>query len=216
MLFTLLDHTALICQASETCSFDQSEADTIIFSFYAVLRESGYTGPVVIDATDTDVYIAAAYISHQLPGMLSIKRKQETILCHSLMSEDMARCIVPIYITGCDANSNFYAKGKSLAYDKVTRSVAKQQTLLKCGNSLDVDEDIIDKLLKFTCNVIYGDNKSSFMVEARVDKWKTMKKEVFSPDSDCLHQHLIYKLLNLFSAPPIDAIVKEASFTNWS
>jgi len=76
-------------------SFDQSEADTIIFSFYAVLRESEYTGPVIIGATDTCVYIATAYISHQLPGMLCIKRKQETILCRSLMSEDMARCIVP-------------------------------------------------------------------------------------------------------------------------
>jgi len=32
------------------------------------------------------------------------------------------------------------------AYDKVTRSVAAQQTLLKCGNSLDVDEDIIDEM----------------------------------------------------------------------
>jgi len=98
-------------------SFDQSEA---IFSFYAVLRESECAGPVVIDATDTDAYIAAAYVSHQLPGMLCIKRKQETILCHSLVSEDMARCIVQLhYIIGCDANSSFYGKGKSLAYNKV-------------------------------------------------------------------------------------------------
>jgi len=80
-----------------------------LFSFYAVLHESGYAGPVVIDATDTDVYIAAGYISHQLPGMLCIKRKQETILCRSSASEDMARCIVQLhYITGCDANSSFY------------------------------------------------------------------------------------------------------------
>jgi len=106
-------------------SFDQSEADTIIFSFYAILCESGYAAPVVIDATDTGVYIAAAYISHQLPGMLYIKRKQETILCRSLVSEDMAKCNVQFhYITGCDVNSSFFGKGKSLAYDKVTRSVA--------------------------------------------------------------------------------------------
>jgi len=102
------------------------------------------------------------------------KRKQETILCFSLASEDMARCIVQLhYITGCDANSNFYGKGKSLASDKVTRSVVAQQTLLKRENSLDIDQDMIDKLLKFTCNVIYGDNKSS------ADKWKAMKKKSF-------------------------------------
>jgi len=182
-------------QNMDQYSFDQSEADTILFSFYAVLRESGYTGPVVIDATDTDVYIAAAYISHQLPGMLCIKRKQETILCRSLVPEEMASCIVQLhYITGCDANSSFYGKGKSSVYDKVTRSDAAQQTLLKCGNSLDINEDILDELFKFTRNVIYGDNKSSSMAEARADKWKAMKKKSFlrlPPDVDCLRQHFI-------------------------
>ena len=44
-------------------SFDQSEADTVLFSAYAVLRESGYTGPVVIDTADMDGYVAAAFIS---------------------------------------------------------------------------------------------------------------------------------------------------------
>jgi len=153
---------------------------TTIFSFYAVSSESGYAGPVFIDATDIDVYIATAYISHKLPGMLCMKRKQETILCRSLVSEDMARCIAQLhYITGCDANSSFYDKGKSLVYDKVTGSVAAQQTLLKCGYSLDFDEYIIDELLKITCNVIYGDNKSSSMAEARADKWKEMKINLF-------------------------------------
>ena len=40
-------------QLMQNYSFDQSEADTILFSAYAVLRESGYSGPVVIDAADT-------------------------------------------------------------------------------------------------------------------------------------------------------------------
>jgi len=75
---------------------------------------------VVIDATDTDVYIAAAYVSHQLHGMLCIKRKQETILYRSLVSEDMARCIVQLIIL----QAVMPTQGKSLAYDKVTRSAA--------------------------------------------------------------------------------------------
>ena len=59
-----------------------------------------------------------------------------------------------------------------MVYDKVTRSVAAQHKLLKCGNSLGVEEDIIDELFKFTCNMIYGDNKSTSMAEARADQWK--------------------------------------------
>ena len=58
----------------------------------------------------------------------------------------------------------------------MTRSVAAQHTLLKCGNILDFDEDIIDKLLNLTCNVIHGSNKSSSMAEARADKWMPTNK----------------------------------------
>ena len=43
--------------------FNQSEADTILFSAYSALRESGYSGPVVIDVADTDAYVSAAVIS---------------------------------------------------------------------------------------------------------------------------------------------------------
>ena len=52
-------------QPMQNYRFDQSEADTILFSAYAVLRESGYSGPVVIDAADTDAYVTAAIISQQ-------------------------------------------------------------------------------------------------------------------------------------------------------
>jgi len=51
-------------------SCDKSEDDTVLFSLYAVLRESDSSGSVVIDAADTDAYVAAAVISQQLPGLL--------------------------------------------------------------------------------------------------------------------------------------------------
>ena len=86
-------------------SFGQSEADIVIFSAYAVLRESGYSGPVVIDATDTDAYVAAAVFWQQLAGMICIKRKQETIFCRGLVNDEMADCIVQLHCT--IANSGF-------------------------------------------------------------------------------------------------------------
>ena len=55
--------------------FNQCEADTIMLSFYVALRASGYNDPVVIDATDTDVYIQAAAVSHDIPGVICIKKK---------------------------------------------------------------------------------------------------------------------------------------------
>ena len=57
------------------------------FSFLHMLYcDIGYSGPIV---TDTDTY---APISQKLPGLLCIKRKQETILCCNLVPEEMADC----------------------------------------------------------------------------------------------------------------------------
>ncbi len=109
-------------QPMENYCFNQSEADTIFFSMYLVLRNSGYNGPVVIDVADTDAYVSAAVIARQLPGMLCIKRKQETILCRGLVTEEMANCIVQLHcFTGCDANSGFYGMGKPSVYHKVAQ-----------------------------------------------------------------------------------------------
>ena len=89
---------------------------------------------VVIDVADTDAY---AFVSQQLPGMLCIKRKQEIVLCHDLVTEEMADYIVQLHcITGCDANFGFYGKGKSSLYVKVAKSPIAQQQLLQCGERL--------------------------------------------------------------------------------
>ena len=163
-------------------SFIQSEADTILFSVYAVLRDSGYSGPIV---ADTDTYMAAVPISQKLPGLLCIKRKQETILCRNLVPEEMAEC---------HANSGFYDKGKLSVYDKVAKSAEARQQLSKCGNSLDIEEEAIEELFEFTCHVIYGDKVSRTMGTARAAKWKAMKKKSFiclPPDVDSLRQHCL-------------------------
>eukprot|EP00745_Piridium_sociabile_P040935 TRINITY_DN7979_c0_g1_i3.p1 TRINITY_DN7979_c0_g1~~TRINITY_DN7979_c0_g1_i3.p1 ORF type:complete len:449 (-),score=103.89 TRINITY_DN7979_c0_g1_i3:362-1708(-) len=182
-------------QPMENYSFDQSEADTILFSAYAVLRESGYSGPVVIDTADTDAYVAAAVISQQLPGMLCIKRKQELIFCRGLVADEMAGCIVQLHcMTGCDANSGFFGKGKKSVYDRVVKSPVSRQQLLRCGDSLHLEEEVLEDLFQFTRHAVYGDKKSGTMADARVAKWKALKKQYFirlPPDGDSLRQHCL-------------------------
>ena len=66
-------------QQNQDLCCDQSEADSIVISIYAIQRNSGYTRPVLIDAADTDVYIAASFASHQFPGDLLMKKTEELL-----------------------------------------------------------------------------------------------------------------------------------------
>ena len=167
-------------------SFDQSEADTILLSTYELLRESGCSDPVVIDVADTDAYVSAAVISQQQSSMLCIKRKDGMVSCR----DEMADCIVQLHcMTGCDANSGFYGKGKMSLYVKVAKSPVARRQLSRCGDDIAMEEDVVEVLFHFTCDVVYFDKKSTFMAEARAVKWKSMKKKSFihlPPDEDSL------------------------------
>ena len=167
-----------------------------------------HSGPVVIDAADTDTYVAAAGISQQLPGTLCIKRKQETVLCRGLVTEQMADCIVQLH---CDANSGFYGKGKSTVYSKVAKSSVAQRQLSQCGNSLDLEEDVVEELNLSSHNILnYGDKKSGTMAESHTAKWKKMKKKSFvrlPPDADSLRQHCLRaNYYSISSAPPLSEV----------
>ena len=189
---TQLAPTAPTCQYSNRCRTAASQADTVPFSAYAVLCESRYTGPVVIDAVDTDAYVAATVLWQKLAGMICIKRKYDRIFCRGLLADKMAGCIVQLHcMTGCDANSGFYGNGKKSVYDQVAKSPVARRQLSWCGESLYLEEEVVEQ---FTRHVIYGDNKSSSIAEARAAKWKRMNNKSFiclPPYSDSLCQHCL-------------------------
>ena len=97
-------------------SLDQSEADAAS----AVLREPGYSGPVVIDAADTDV------------------------------TTDHLPCVLCSCMTGSDANSGFYGKGKKSVYDQVAKSPVARRQLSRCGESLHYEKEVVEQLFEFT------------------------------------------------------------------
>ena len=65
--------------ASTDLGFKHPEADTMLLSAYAKVRTQNYNESVVLDSEDTDVYVQAAYVSHQIQGDQLIKRKNEFI-----------------------------------------------------------------------------------------------------------------------------------------
>ena len=176
-------------------SFSQSEADTIMLSCYVTLRSQGNDDPFVIDAADTDVYVQAAAISHEIPGILCIRKKNELLTCRSMCTDqNVAKCLIPCHVmTGCDANSCFYGHGKLTLFERVTKSAEARSLLLKCGESLELSDDALNDLKIYVMRYVYGDVRCSSLDVLRAEKWRCQKKKSLMrqpPDDDCLKQHI--------------------------
>ena len=96
----------------------------MLLSAYAKLMAENNKEVVILDSEDIDVYVQAAYVSHQLQGNLLIKHKKEYISCSAMLAEDVANIIIPLHvITGSDHTSAFFGHGKKKVLQKVNRWV---------------------------------------------------------------------------------------------
>lgn len=97
--------------ASRDNGFKHPEADIVLLSASAKLRNE-HTEAVVQDSEDTDVYVQAAYVSHQIRADLLLGRKREKINCRAVLSEDDASVIIPLRVmSGSDHTSGFHGHG---------------------------------------------------------------------------------------------------------
>ena len=88
-------------------AFQQAEADPMILSAYAKLREF-CNGTVIIDSEDTDGYVQAAYVAHDFLDDLLIKNKNTLFTCTDLVSSNIAYVLIPLHvITRCDHTFGF-------------------------------------------------------------------------------------------------------------
>ena len=95
-------------------------------------------------------------------------------------------------MTGCDANSGFCGNGRKSVYEQVAKNRVTRLQLSRCGDSLDIEEEVVEELVEYTLYVIYGDNTSSTMVEALFAKWKKLENKSvirLHPDAGSLRQH---------------------------
>ena len=162
-----------------------------MLSCYVTLRSQGIDNPFVIDAADTDVCVQAAAISHEIPGILCIRKKNELLSCKSMCSDQyVATCLIPFHVmTGC--NSCFYGHGKLSLFERLAKSAETRSLLLKCG--LQLSDDALNDLKIYVMRYVYGDVRSSSLDLLRAEKWRCPKKKSLMrlpPDDDCLKQHI--------------------------
>ena len=179
---------------SDEYGFKHPEADTMLLSSYANLRAGEYTGTVVIDSEDTDVYVQAAYVSHQLRGDLLIKRKSVIINCHDLLPEEVANIIIPLHvITGGDHTSGFYGHGKKQALQKVINDPEARELLARVGDCLKLVDEVRDDMRTFILSKLYSSGADVTCGQARASKWHKLKKKStlrLPPDEDSLDLHV--------------------------
>ena len=66
----------------------------MMLSTYDNLRNTmGYNGAVVLNNKETDVYVQAAFVSHQL-----IKRKHPLVSCQAMLPKEVVNIIFPLHI----------------------------------------------------------------------------------------------------------------------
>ena len=84
-------------------------------------------------------------------------------------------------MTGCDANSGYCGNGRKSVYDQVTKNRVTRLQLSRCGDSLDIEEEVVEELFEFTLYVIYGDNVNSTTFKAIFAKWKKNGEQISHP-----------------------------------
>jgi response regulator RpfG family c-di-GMP phosphodiesterase len=130
--------------------FSYIDRTTMLLSLYARLRAENFTDTVVIDSGDTDVYVQAAYVSHQIRGDLLMKRKDGSVNCHAMLSDDVARVIIPLHvITGSDHTSGFNGQGKKELLQKVINDPGARELLGRVGENLELQEKVKDDMKAF-------------------------------------------------------------------
>ena len=174
--------------------FKHPEADTMLLSAYAKLRSGDNTGVVVLDSEDTDVYVQAAFVAHQLRGDLLIKRKHALINCRAMLSEEVADIIIPHHvITGSDHTSGFYGHGKKPVLEKAITDPEARGLLGRVGESLELEDEVRSDMKTFVLSKIYALSDVVNCGQARVSQWHKLKKKStirLPPDDDSLGLHL--------------------------
>ena len=87
-------------------------------------------GTVILDREDADVYVQAAYVSHNLPSVLLIKNKNTLFKCTDLLSSNIANVLILFHvITGSDHTYSLYRRGKESEFKKLQKDQEAQHLL---------------------------------------------------------------------------------------
>ena len=119
-----------------------------------------------------------------------IKEKLQLQLGNSdptVSSDDLRRALIGFHaFTGCDSISAFAGKGKKRPFKLLMKSQDYIETFQMLGQSWNLDDDVIERLEKFTCHM-YGSYLTTSVNELRYKIYCTKKGKVTCEDLPPCH-----------------------------
>ena len=178
---------------------DHEEADTRLLLHAKHACQDGQR--IVVQSPDTDVLVLC--VSHyreigcqQLWFKTGVKDRPRFIPVHDVstnLGPEICSALPAFHaLTGCDSTSAFLRIGKKKAWKVLTKSTAHQNSLSCVGQSLNIDEDIVEKIEAFVRSLYAISAKGPKTVdEARYVMFcQTSKSNMaLPPTSDSLLQH---------------------------
>ena len=119
---------------------------------------------------EADTFMLLCDITITSQGIFSSTLPIRTCTCTQLPSHTTS-------LAGCDSNSCFYVHGKLSLFQRMAKSAEVCSLLLKCGESLQLSDDVLNDFNIYSLRYVYGDVRSSSLDVLRVDKWRCQKKK---------------------------------------
>ena len=164
-----------------------------MFFYASVLSSANPVPAIVLDAEDTDVYVIASKVSHEILAPLLIHRKGKYYDCSRLCPDEIRQYITQVYIiSGCDTVGGFYGHGKKTIVKKAIPSPILCSKLRQLGKEVPFNENKFSEIEEFVLKCIYNETNITCSNLARAKSWNKMKKK----NTARLNRANAYKLPN--------------------
>ena len=152
----------------------QEETDTRVVLYAIYGASQGYES-IKVRSPDSDIFfILLHHASKILVDLLfdtgfgnSRRLINVSELARSLGEQQSSALMVLHVLTGCDTTSAFKGKGKLTPIKVIQKSDEFQKSLVKVGETWDVDDSVTRSIEKLTC-VLYGNKKLACVNKLRL------------------------------------------------
>ena len=115
----------------------------------------------------------------QVRGDLVIKPKNNYIDCCTMLTEDVAKIIIPLHVImwSCDHTLSFYGHRKKKLLEKVVSDHEAKEMLSRVGENLALEDVVKVDMQSFVLSKLCSESGDLTCGQATASKWQKMKRK---------------------------------------